>query len=103
MRRDTSITRALLAIAVFGLAAPAAAQAPAPGLASARAGVPGQAPAKASAAGNPAQVKRRYQIKVMEGVLVGAVRHGADQLGREMQGVNPQLVLLTGVARARGF
>jgi hypothetical protein len=44
--------------------------------------------------------KRRYQIKLMEGVLVGAVRHGAEQVGRQLQ---PQLVLMTGFARARGF
>jgi hypothetical protein len=44
--------------------------------------------------------KRRYEIKVMEGVLVGAVKHGAEQVGRQLQ---PQLVLMTGFARARGF
>jgi hypothetical protein len=44
--------------------------------------------------------KRRYQIKVMEGVLVGAVKHGAEQVGRQLQ---PQVVLMTGFARARGF
>jgi hypothetical protein len=44
--------------------------------------------------------KRRYEIKVMEGVLVGAVRHGAEQVSRQLQ---PQLVLMTGFARARGF
>jgi hypothetical protein len=47
-----------------------------------------------------ASAKRRYEIKVMEGVLVGAVKHGAEQVGRQLQ---PQLVLMTGFARARGF
>lgn len=48
-------------------------------------------------------LKRRYQINVMEGVLVGAVRHGADVLGSKLRPFNPNLVLLTGMARARGF
>lgn len=48
-------------------------------------------------------MQRRYHIKVMEGVLVGAVRHGADMLGSRLRPVNPNLVLLTGMARARGF
>jgi hypothetical protein len=39
----------------------------------------------------------------MEGVLVSAVRHGADMLGSELRPVNPNLVLLAGTARARGF
>jgi hypothetical protein len=44
--------------------------------------------------------KRRYQMKMMEGVLVGAVRHGAEQVGQQLQ---PQMVLMSGLARARGF
>jgi hypothetical protein len=50
----------------------------------------------------PEVLKRRYQIKVMEGVLQGAVRHGADVLSAELRPINPNLVLLTGLARARG-
>jgi hypothetical protein len=59
-------------------------------------------PAWAQQAGSRADTsaKRRYEIKVMEGVLVGAVKHGAEQVGRQLQ---PQLVLMTGFARARGF
>lgn len=47
--------------------------------------------------------KRRYDMKVMEGALVGAVRHGAEVLGAQLKPFNPSLVLLTGTARARGF
>ena len=59
--------------------------------------------AQARAATADPAMQRRYQIKVMEGVLVGAVRHAADILGSELRPVNPNLVLLTGMARARGF
>lgn len=48
-------------------------------------------------------LKQRYQIKVMEGALVGAVRHGADVLGAQLKPVNPNLILLTGTAQAKGF
>lgn len=48
-------------------------------------------------------LKQRYQIKVMEGALVGAVRHGADVLGAQLKPVNPSLMLLTGTAQAKGF
>jgi hypothetical protein len=52
----------------------------------------------------PAQEpSRRDQVRMMEGVLTGAVRTGAEQLSRTMQSVEPNLVLLTGGARARGF
>jgi hypothetical protein len=46
---------------------------------------------------------RRYNIRVMEGVLEGAVRHGAELLSAELRPINPNLVLLTGTARARGI
>lgn len=60
-------------------------------------------PAVAQTAGPDQEIlKRRYQIKVMEGVLQGAVRHGADVLNAELRPINPNLVLLTGMARARG-
>lgn len=52
----------------------------------------------------PAQAaSRRDQVRMMEGVLTGAVRTGAEQLSRVMQTIEPNLVLLTGGARARGF
>lgn len=47
--------------------------------------------------------KRLYQIKVMEGALVGAVSHGAQQAARQLQPVTQNMMLLTGMARARGF
>jgi hypothetical protein len=47
------------------------------------------------------QSKRRYQVRVMEGALVGAVSHGAGQVSRQLQPYN--LVFLSGAARARGF
>lgn len=52
---------------------------------------------------DPALQQRRFHLKVMEGVLVSAVRHGADLLGNELRPINPNLVLLAGSARARGF
>ncbi len=50
-----------------------------------------------------AQSKRRYQVRVMEGALVGAVSHGAGQVSRQLQPVGQNLLFLTGAARARGF
>jgi hypothetical protein len=50
-----------------------------------------------------AQSKRRYQVRVMEGALVGAVTHGAGQVSRQLQPVGQNLLFLTGAARARGF
>ena len=51
---------------------------------------------------NTAQARAQH-IRVMEGVLMQAVREGAKELGHRMQAVDPNLVLLTGSARARGF
>lgn len=50
-----------------------------------------------------AQSKRRYQVRVMEGALVGAVSHGAGQVSRQLQPVGQNLLFLSGSARARGF
>jgi hypothetical protein len=74
---------ALLGVGAIGAAAPAFAQRP-------------------SATPDPT-LQRRFHLKVMEGVLVSAVRHGADLLGSELRPINPNLVLLAGTARARGF
>lgn len=82
MIRTSRAFRSLVAtLAVAATAAPALAQAPAAG----------------------APDKRRLDMKVMEGALVGAVRHGAEVLGAQLRPYNPNLVLLTGTARARGF
>lgn len=48
-------------------------------------------------------LKRRYQITLMENVLSSAVRHAAETMGRRIQAVTPNVVLMTGTARARGF
>lgn len=47
--------------------------------------------------------RRRRHIQMLEGVLVGAVRSGAQTLANQMQRGNPNIVLFTGQARARGF
>lgn len=81
VRRCRRIRDLVVVLAVTAVAAPALAQAPA-----------GTTPDK-----------RRYDMKVMEGALVGAVRHGAETLGAQLKPYNPNLLLLTGNARARGF
>ncbi len=81
LRRSHRLRSGLAAIVLFASVAPAFAQAPPP----------------------KAPDKRRYDMKVMEGALVGAVRHGAEVLGAQLKPYNPNLVLLTGMARARGF
>ncbi len=48
-------------------------------------------------------LQARYQIFVMEGVLERAVQHGAQLISRQVQAVMPDMVLLAGAARARGF
>lgn len=47
--------------------------------------------------------RRRGQIQILEGVLTRAVRSGAEGLARRMQSRNPNVMLFTGQARARGF
>jgi hypothetical protein len=50
------------------------------------------------------QVQRRYQVRLMEGVLVGAARHGAELLGMRVQQIDPSIVLLSGNSpRAQGL
>jgi len=60
-----------------------------------------QTPGRATADASLAQ--RRYQIRVLESVLVSAVQHAAETMGRRIQEVNPTVVLMTDAARARGF
>ena len=51
-----------------------------------------------------AQLEARRQISVLEGVLEGAVTYGAQMLTQHVQTSNvPDMVMLTGMARARGF
>jgi hypothetical protein len=48
--------------------------------------------------------RRRNQIRLMEGVLVQAVRLGAEAVGTEMEKYEPAgVTALTGTPRARGF
>ena len=48
--------------------------------------------------------KRRNQIRIMEGVLVQAVRLGAEEVSTEMERFEPAgVTVLSGVPRARGF
>jgi hypothetical protein len=64
--------------------------------------VNGQA-ARPDASRQDEQVQARYNIFVMEGVLERAVKHGADQLRRQVRRVMPDMLLLSGEAQARGF
>jgi hypothetical protein len=59
--------------------------------------------APADASKQDEQVQARYNIFVMEGVLERAVKHGADQLRRQVRRVMPDMLLLSGEAEARGF
>ena len=58
----------------------------------------------ASPAPDPKMVAvARYQMIVMEGVLEAAVQHGARVMTRQLQGGVPQMMMMSGNARARGF
>jgi hypothetical protein len=60
-------------------------------------------PARPDPSKQDEQVKIRYNIFVMEGVLERAVAHGADQLRIQVRRVMPDMLLLGGEAQARGF
>jgi len=47
--------------------------------------------------------RSRYLVQVMEGVLQSAVRYAAAQMNTKLQAVTPDLLQLSGAARARGF
>jgi hypothetical protein len=65
---------------------------------------PAQAQARQAAVPKPdPQVAARYQLAIMEDVLERAVQQGARMMGRQLQGAMPQMLLLGGDARARGF
>jgi hypothetical protein len=49
------------------------------------------------------QAAARYQIAVMEGILETAVQRGARTITREWRAVAPDMMMLNGAARARGF
>lgn len=47
--------------------------------------------------------RRRNQIRLLEGVLARAVGLGAQEIGGQMQRLDPSMAVMTGRARARGF
>jgi hypothetical protein len=63
------------------------------------------APASSQGQGRSRDEQRqRNEIRLMEGVLIQAVRIGAEEVGREMEKFEPAgVTVLTGTPRARGF
>jgi hypothetical protein len=65
---------------------------------------PNAPPAVAVETFHPADpAKARYSVQVMEGALERSVRFAASQMNRRLQAVSPDLIQLSGAARARGF
>ena len=85
-------TGILVALALFG-AAPQQPEQP----------IQPPVPTLAPSAPNVDIKRRRDQVQILEGVLTGAVRLGAQDLSRRMQSADPSLLMTTGTARARGF
>jgi hypothetical protein len=66
----------------------------------------GTAAAQAPAAGESVraqQIQARFQILAMEGVLERAVQLGAQRVRAQVQAAAPDMLFITGAARARGF
>jgi hypothetical protein len=51
----------------------------------------------------PEQMRVRFQIAAMEGVLERAVQLGARRLSQQVQTVSPDMLVIGGAARAKGF
>jgi len=51
----------------------------------------------------PEQMRVRFQIAAMEGVLERAVQLGARRLSQQVQAVSPDMLFIAGAARAKGF
>jgi hypothetical protein len=51
----------------------------------------------------PEQMRVRFQIAAMEGVLERAVQLGARRLSQQVQSVSPDMLVIAGAARAKGF
>lgn len=51
----------------------------------------------------PEQMRARFQIAAMEGVLERAVQLGARRLSQRVQAISPDMLFIAGAARARGF
>ena len=49
------------------------------------------------------QMRVRFQIAAMEGVLERAVQLGARRLSQQVQSVSPDMLVIAGAARAKGF
>lgn len=62
-----------------------------------------QAPAPRPAAAVEAQSTVRYQLAVMEGALVAAVQQGARVVSLKWRQLSPDMLFISGTARARGF
>jgi hypothetical protein len=66
--------------------------------------VPAVAQVRPMPPANTAQIQARHEIAALEGVLENAVQYGARMLMQSVQASNvPDMVTLTGMARARGF
>jgi hypothetical protein len=55
------------------------------------------------AAVQPEQMRARFQIAAMEGVLETAVQLGARRMSQQVQSVSPDMLFIAGAARAKGF
>jgi hypothetical protein len=64
---------------------------------------PAMAQAKQMAPKPDPQVAARYQLAIMADVLERAVQQGARLVSQQWQGTMPQMMLMGGQARARGF
>lgn len=78
-----------VALTTVTAAGPVQAQMPAP-------------PAAPSGTPSAAQMQARYNIAVLEAVFETAVQHGAQMLREGVQGLMPDMMMLTGAPRARG-
>jgi hypothetical protein len=66
--------------------------------------VAAQSPVRPAVELTPAQIQARQQIAAMESALENAVRQGALMLNKRLQASNTDnMVMLAGLARARGF
>ncbi len=52
---------------------------------------------------HPEQMRVRFQIAAMEGVLETAVQLGAKRLSQQVQAISPDMLFIAGAARAKGF
>jgi hypothetical protein len=100
----TRIAGSLLVLIIGGTTAASAQEPPVTPPPAAAPVVQSVAPAAAALPVNPVSIeRRREQIDAMEGLLTAAVRSGAQATARQIQQVQPGLMLFTGTARARGF